>query len=141
VKARRSRSNAETGDRRTQHPIETRFHQIVAKLRRSVKEIQAVLLAGPSGLMDYIVDDPAMKVDTLGEEYATLLRIARSSSEDSGAGSLVENILVSEKSVMIARRVTPDHYLILVSSSACHLGRARYELKQAAWEIQNERLK
>jgi predicted regulator of Ras-like GTPase activity (Roadblock/LC7/MglB family) len=137
VKARRSR-NAETGDRRTQNPIETRFPQIVAKLRRSVKEIQAVLLAGPRGLINYVVDDPAVKVDTLGEEYGTLLRIARSSSEDSGAGSLVENILVSEKSVMIARRISPDHYLILVSSSSCQIGRARYELKQAVWEIQKK---
>lgn len=138
MKAPRSRSNAEKGDRRTQNPIETRFHQIVAKLRRSITEVQAVLLAGPRGLVDYVVDDPALKVETLGEEYATLLRIARSASEDSGAGNLVENILVSEKSVMIARRVSPDQYLILVSAIPCQIGRARYELKQAAWEIQNE---
>jgi len=97
-----------------------------------------VLLAGPRGLIDSIVDNPAMKVETLGEEYATLLRIARSASEDSGSGSLVENILVSEKSVMIARRISPDYYLILVSASSSQIGRARYELKQAAWEIQNE---
>ena len=97
-----------------------------------------MLLAGPSGLIDYVVDDPAIKVETLGEEYATLLRISRSASEDSGSGSLVENILVSEKSVMIARRISPDHYLILVSASSSQIGRARYELKQAAWEIQNE---
>jgi predicted regulator of Ras-like GTPase activity (Roadblock/LC7/MglB family) len=137
VKAPRSRS-AETGDRRTQNSSETKFHQIVAKLRRNVAEIQAVLLAGPRGLMDYVVKDPAMKVETLGEEYATLLRIARSASEDSGAGNLVENVLVSEQSVMIARRVSPDHYLILVAATPCQIGRARYELKQAAWELQNE---
>ena len=116
--------------------MEAKFPDIVARLRRSVMNIQAVLLAGPRGVIDYIVDDPAMRVETTAEEYATLLRVARSASEDSGAGDLLENILVSEKSVMIARIVSSDHYLILVFGAHHQVGRARYELKQAASEIQ-----
>ena len=47
----------------------------------------------------------------------------------------MENIVVAEKSIMIARSVSPEHYLILLSRSQDQIGRARYELKQAAWEI------
>ena len=98
-------------------------------------DIQAVILLGPDGVLDHVLDDAALNIETIAVEYATLLNIARSASEDSGAGHLVENIVVSEKSIMIARSIPPDHYLILLSCAQDQIGRARYELKQAAREL------
>ena len=95
------------------------------------------MLVAPHGLVSHVADDPSLNIETIAEEYVTLLRIARSASEDSGAGNLVENILVSENSVMLARSVSPDRYLILLSRAQEQIGRARYELKQAAWEIRH----
>ena len=95
------------------------------------------MLVGPHGLVDHVADDPALNLETIAEEYATLLRIAGRALEDSEAGSLVENVLVSEQSVMIARSVSPDRYLILLSRAQDQIGRARYELRQAAWEIRS----
>jgi len=109
----------------------------VSKLRRNVAQIQAVMLVGPHGLVDLVADDPALNLETIADEYATLLRIARRALEDSEAGDLVENVLVSERSVVIARSVSPDQYLILLSGAQDQIGRARYELKQAAWELSN----
>ena len=110
---------------------------MLEKLRKGVTGIQAVILVGPDGIVDHVLDDPSLNTETIAGEYATLLRIARSASEDSGSGGLVENIVVSEKSIMIARSIPPDHYLILLSRSQDQIGRARYELKQAAWKIGN----
>ena len=119
----------------TQNPVDAKFREIVDKLRRSLSRFQAALLVGPYGLVDCVADDPDVNVETIAEEYATLLRIAQSASEDSGAGNLVENILVSEKSVMLARRLSPERYLLLLSHAHDQIGRARYELKLAAREI------
>ena len=117
-------------------PIKAKFREVLAKLRTSVADIQALILVGPEGVVDYVLDDTSLNLETIAGEYATLLHVARSASEDSGSGSLVENIVVSEKSIMIARSVVGEHYLILLARSQDQLGRARYELKQAAWEIQ-----
>ena len=119
-----------------QTSIQAKFREVLAKLRNEVAEIQAVLLVGPDGVIDYMLDDMSLNLEVIACEYATLLQIARSASEDSGSGNLVENIVVSEKSMMIARSVATDYYLILLARSQDQLGRARYELKQAAWEIQ-----
>jgi len=116
--------------------IKAKFREVLAKLRNGVTEIQALILVGPDGVIDYALDDTSLNLETIACEYATLLQIARSASEDSGSGNLVENIVVSEKSIMIARSVGAEHYLILLARSQDQLGRARYELKQAAWEIQ-----
>jgi predicted regulator of Ras-like GTPase activity (Roadblock/LC7/MglB family) len=119
--------------------IQPKFREVVAKLRESLANVQAVILVGPEGIIDYMLDDNSLNLETIAGEYATLLHIARSASEDSGSGNLVENIVVSEKSIMIARTISPEHYLILLARSQDQLGRARYELKQAAWEIQAKR--
>ena len=119
-----------------QNSIQAKFREVLAKLRNGVTDIQAVILVGPEGVLDYVLDDASLNLETIAGEYATLLHIARSASEDSGSGNLVENIVVSEKSIMIARSVAAEHYLILLARSQDQLGRARYELKQAAWEIQ-----
>ena len=101
--------------------------------------VQAVILVGPEGGIDHMLDDKSLNLETIAGEYATLLHVARSASEDSGSGNLVENIVVSEKSIMIARTISPEHYLILLARSQDQIGRARYELKRAAWEIQPKR--
>jgi predicted regulator of Ras-like GTPase activity (Roadblock/LC7/MglB family) len=111
---------------------------VVPKLRNAIAEVQALILVGPHGVLDYVLDDPGLHLETIAGEYATLLRIARSASLDSGAGNLVENILVSEHSMMIARSISPEHYLILLSRSQDQIGRARYELKRAALELSNQ---
>jgi predicted regulator of Ras-like GTPase activity (Roadblock/LC7/MglB family) len=122
-----------------QNSIQTKFRQVFEKLRNTVADIQAVILVGPEGVIDYMLDDMSLNLETIAGEYATLLHIARSASEDSGSGSLVENIVVSEKSIMLARTIAPEHYLILLARSQDQIGRARYELKQAGWEIQAKR--
>ena len=109
---------------------------MLKKLRKSVTGFQGVILVGPDGVVNHVVDDPALNIETIAGEYATLLRIASSASQDSGAGNLVENIVVSEKSIMLARTISPENYLILLSRSQDQIGRARYELRQAAREME-----
>ena len=111
------------------------FRKVLTQLRKNVAHIQAVILVGPEGVVDQMVEDSSLDIETIVGEYITLLHIARSASEDSGAGALVENIVVSERSIMVARSIAPEYYLIVLSKSQDQIGRARYELKQAAREI------
>lgn len=114
---------------------QTKIRDILEKLRTKVSEIQAILMVGPDGLVDHILVDPALDIETIAGEYATLLRIAGRTSEDTRAGNLVEHIVVSDKSIVIARSVAPQHFVILLSRMQDQIGRARYELKQAAREV------
>jgi predicted regulator of Ras-like GTPase activity (Roadblock/LC7/MglB family) len=114
---------------------QTGFRQVLEKLRKNVTDIQAVIFVGPAGVIEQMVADATLDLETIVGEYTTLLRIARSASDDSGAGDLLENIVVSERSIMIARSIASEHYLILLFRSKDQIGRARYELKQAAREF------
>ena len=117
-------------------PVQTNFRITLERLRDEIDDTQAVLLAGPEGVIDYILVDPTLNIETVAGEYAMLLRIAGRTTEDTGAGNLVEQIVVSERSIMIARSISPQHFLILLCRTQDQVGRARYEMKQAAREIQ-----
>lgn len=116
--------------------VQNEFRDIVDKLRERVSNIQAVILAGPDEVVDCLLVDPSLDLDTIAAEYATLFRIATRTSQDTGAGNLLEQIVVSDKSIMIARSVSPHEFLILLCRTQDQIGRARYELRHAAWEIQ-----
>ncbi len=114
---------------------QSRLREILERLQKNITDVRAAVVLGPNGVLDHIQSDPELHTETIVLEYGTLLRIACRASEDTGAGPLVEHVLVSEKSIMIARTIAPEHFLILISGSQDQLGRARYELKQAAWEL------
>ena len=121
---------------RLPNTVQTRFRRILERLQKNVADTRAVILSGPDGVVDYLQIDSSLDIETIAAECGTLLRIAGSTSEDTGAGNLIEYIVVSDKSIMISRNVPPDHSLILFSRTQEQVGRGRYELKLAAREIQ-----
>jgi predicted regulator of Ras-like GTPase activity (Roadblock/LC7/MglB family) len=116
--------------------LQKEYRDVLDNLPRKVPGIQAVILAGAHEVIDSVLVDPSLDLDTIAAEYATLLRIAGRTSEDTGAGNLIEQIVVSEKSIIVVRNVSPEEFLILICRTQDQIGRARYELRQAAWEIQ-----
>src|SRR3954470_315659 len=93
---------------------ETRFREVMGQLRSSVAGTRAIVLIGPDGvILEHLTVDPAFDMETFTSEYATLLRIAHRTSEDTGAGSLMEHIAVSDRTVTISRCFASDFYLIL----------------------------
>jgi len=116
---------------------ETRFREVIGQLRSCVSGTKAIVLLGPDGvILEHLTVDPAFDMETFTSEYATLLRIVHRTSEDTGAGNLTEHIAVSENTITISRCFASEFYLILVSGFQDQIGRARYELKRAAWYLE-----
>jgi predicted regulator of Ras-like GTPase activity (Roadblock/LC7/MglB family) len=112
---------------------ETKFREITNQLRNNVSGTKAILLIGPDGVMlEHLAIDPRFDVEAFAAEYAMLLRIAKRTSEDTGAGGLNEFISVCDRSVIVAYSFASEFYLVLVSNDRSQIGRARYELKRAA---------
>ena len=110
----------------------TTFREVTDQLRKNVTGIQAVVLVALNGTTPmYSAVDADFHADIFAFEYSTLLRIARSTSQDLGAGELTEYIAVSDQATTISRRVDGDSFLVVVLSAQDQIGRARYEIKRA----------
>ena len=116
--------------------LQSRFRPALERLQQKIAGTKAIVVVGSDGVVvEQLAVDSAADTEMLAAEFATLLRIARRTSEDTGAGGLIEHILVSDKAITLARHVSADHFLILICEVRDQIGRARYELKQTAWEL------
>jgi predicted regulator of Ras-like GTPase activity (Roadblock/LC7/MglB family) len=117
--------------------VESTVARIFKALQAKVPGTRALVLIGADGqLIAHAADDFRFDTETFAGEHATLLRIARRTAQDTGIGTVDEHILVSDGALVIARHLPSDRFVILVSNVPEQLGRLRYELKRAAWDLE-----
>jgi predicted regulator of Ras-like GTPase activity (Roadblock/LC7/MglB family) len=101
-------------------------------MREKLPGLRAFFLLGAGGeLLAHVAEGSQLDVDLFASEYATLLRIAQSASSDTGMGALQEQILTSERSLIVLHRLPQDRFGVFVCAPDEHLGRLRYELKRS----------
>ena len=107
--------------------------QLFNSLRDKVPELKAAILIGASGGFDvHSSADFSIDAETFAAEYAALFRIARRTAQDTALGDAVEQILISDKAILVARRFRTDDVVVFVCGADQHLGRLRYEIRRLA---------
>jgi predicted regulator of Ras-like GTPase activity (Roadblock/LC7/MglB family) len=111
--------------------VQSRVGQLFNSLRDKIPELKAAILIGASG--EFAVQstsDFRFNAETFAAEYATLYRIARRTAEDTSMGDPLEQILISDKAILVARRFRADDVAVFVCGADQHLGRLRYEIRR-----------
>jgi len=105
--------------------------QLFNSLRDKVTELKAAILIGAGGAFKvHSSSDFSFDAEAFAAEYATLFRIARRTAEDTAMGDALEQILISDKAILVARRFGSDDVAIFVCGADQHLGRLRYEIRR-----------
>ena len=82
--------------------------QLFNSLRDKVPELKAAILIGAAGKFEvHSSSDFRFDAESFAAEYATLFRIARRTAEDTAMGDALEQILISDKAILVARRLEP----------------------------------
>ena len=111
------------------------FYEVSETVREEVPGFRALALVSlDGGLTEHDIADQSLPPDILSE-FATLIRIAHHASEDTRNGELLETFWTADRSIVLARRVTADSFLILVGEPELRTGFARYVLRRAAWQL------
>ena|GEM_PF-1685781 len=110
--------------------VQPTFERIFSKLRKAVSGVHALVLVGADGeLVDHAATRLDFDVSVFAAEYATLIRIAQRTAQDTSMGDLTEYVAVADAGVIVARRLSSNHFAIALCSRQEQLGRLRYELK------------
>ncbi|HET9131747.1 MAG TPA: roadblock/LC7 domain-containing protein [Terriglobia bacterium] len=105
--------------------------QLFNSLRDRIPELKAaIIISAASGVVAHSSPNFSVDAESFAAEYAALFRIARRTAEDTSMGDALEQILISEKAILIARRVGSDDVAVFVCGANEHLGRLRYEIRR-----------
>jgi len=105
--------------------------QLFNSLRDKIPELRAaILITAAGGVKVHSSPDFRIDADSFAAEYATLFRIARRTVEDTYLGDALEQILISDKAILVARRIGSDDVAVFVCGVDQHLGRLRYEIRR-----------
>lgn len=113
--------------------MESTAEQLFNSLQGKIPDLKATLLVSAAGKVAvHAAKGFDFNAEHFAAEYAMLFRIARRTAEDTAMGSPLEHILISDKAIVIARRVGADDVVLFVCGPEEQLGRLRYETRRVA---------
>jgi predicted regulator of Ras-like GTPase activity (Roadblock/LC7/MglB family) len=116
--------------------VQASVGQLFNSLRDKVPELKAAILIGAAGeFIFHSSSDFRFNAESFAAEYATLYRIARRTAEDTAMGDALEQILISDKAILVARRFGSDDVAVFVCGADQNLGRLRYEIRRLSEQI------
>lgn len=111
---------------------EVRCGTVLSALRENLPGVTVFFVLGSGGeLLDWAAVERGFDVSLLASEYATLLRIVKRTSRDTGMGDIQEQILVSSSSLILIQHLPKDRFAVFICSPGEQIGRLRYELKRS----------
>jgi predicted regulator of Ras-like GTPase activity (Roadblock/LC7/MglB family) len=116
--------------------VQSTAKRLFNSLRDKIPELKASILISNTGELGvHSAAGFEFNADTFAVEYATLFRIAMRTAQDTAMGDAFEQILVSDKAILIARRIGADDIAVFVFGANEPLGRLRYEIRRLAEQL------
>lgn len=113
--------------------MDSTVEQLFNSLRTKIPDLKASLLIAADGAFSvHAMPGFVFDAEVFAAEHGMLFRIARRTAEDTAMGNAQEQILISEKAIVIARRTGAEDIVIFVCGPDEHLGRLRYEARRVA---------
>ncbi len=113
--------------------------KIIQETLESVEGASGVGLIGMDGMViDRAARDNAFAIAETGAGYSGILKNFHKSSMNFGFGATTEALLATDKLILLLAAVGKDYFLALHLQPDGNLGRARLELKKAAFKIEKE---
>ena len=115
------------------------FKSVLEGIGHRLEGVLGVAVVGDDGIIvDRVATDPDFDSELATVEYVASCRDLKRASESVDAGALQEVSIVSEKSTALLRTISPGYFLILLLKPGQSLGRSRYEMKKASYELAPE---
>lgn len=115
------------------------FAETLREIASRLEDMEALLLMGIDGLpIEKVVRNQGLNIEMISAELTTVLRNSNHTGSEVNAGAADELIILSEKMTVIMKTITPDYFFMMICHPGANLGRARFELKKAKYQLEKE---
>jgi len=117
------------------------FQDTLRRIAERVEGTLAVSLIGVDGIpIDTYRPTSAPALDSIAAELGAFVKSSVRPQREAEAGAVEQLSMVTEGSIAILSRVTPEYYLLLLLTREGNFGRGRFELKKAGLALEKELL-
>jgi predicted regulator of Ras-like GTPase activity (Roadblock/LC7/MglB family) len=82
--------------------------------------------------------DSEANLDVAAAEFTSLIRGAQRSGNDLGMGNLRELFISLDDAIIVVRMLSRDYFVVLAMSPDGNLGRGRFEMRKAEFQLAKE---
>jgi predicted regulator of Ras-like GTPase activity (Roadblock/LC7/MglB family) len=107
------------------------FRGVLDGIRERVDGTLAVSLIGLDGITIDFINPGSVPLDVMGAEFSGFIKSIRLSNTELNTGQVLQFSLVTERYTAFVSAITPDYYVVLVTTPDGNYGRARFELARA----------
>ena len=117
------------------------FLEKLSRVAGGIEGARALALVGSDGIpIETVKVAEDIDLEVLTAEALAHIQQIRSNHEEFAVGGVRQFSLVTRNNAMMVSRLVPDYYLLLVMTPQASLGRARYLLRRARLDFEDELL-
>ena len=115
------------------------FKSVLENIGGRLDGLLGTVVIGDDGIIvERNIVDPAFDTELASVEYIGGCKDISRAMESIEAGEIEEVAVVTEKNKMLLRGISPGYFIVLILAPGGSLGRGRYELKRASYELAPE---
>ena len=113
------------------------FREILQEVVENTDGGVAGLLMGFDGIPvdQFVKDDAAVDVETVGMEYSVILKSIRQAAELLDAGTAREVAIKAERMITVIRMLNDEYFVAITLKPSGNLGKARFLLRTRSQKL------
>lgn len=106
------------------------FKSLLSRVPEQAGGVLGIALVSLDGIsIEKIQDDPSVNLDTVIAEFTDRMKRSMTASAEMGIGALDEQVIFSEKSVVILRAVHDEYFILCAAKRDGWHGRVRHAIR------------
>jgi predicted regulator of Ras-like GTPase activity (Roadblock/LC7/MglB family) len=114
------------------------FKEVLDKVGRLEGLLGAVVIGEDGIIVERNTVDPDFDTELASVEYIGSCRDINRAMESIESGDVEEVTVVTEKHKLLLKTVSPGYFLVLILGPGASLGKGRFELKRASYDLAPE---
>jgi len=114
------------------------FSERLQRIHDRLDGAQAVSLVGKDGMPVESHDSFGIDIETLAAELLTQVRAISDDHRELDIGPVRQFAVTTDRHTVMLSALTEEYYLLLVMGGEASVGRARYELRRASLDFEDD---
>jgi predicted regulator of Ras-like GTPase activity (Roadblock/LC7/MglB family) len=116
----------------------TMFSERLQRIHDRLDGARAVSLVGKDGIQVESHTSAEIDIETLSAELLTQVRAISDDHRDLAIGSVRQFAVTTDSHTVMLGALTDEYFLLLVMGEGASVGRARYELRRASLDFEDD---